>query len=212
MKTMYEKYAELLIHYSLGLGRGDKLLVVSTYLSEPLIREVFKAAIRAGAHPENWITLNGIPKIMYDHGGPEHLRYVSPLFSHAVEHYDALLTIRAPFNLKELQGVDPEKKQAVSIAETAVKKLFRKRAAAGKLRWTICEFPTDAQAQECGMSRTDYEDFIFSACFLNEEDPAGKWREQSARQQGIVDFLNKKERIRFRREETDSSVSTKGRT
>jgi aminopeptidase len=212
MKTIYEKYGELLVNYSLGIKRGDKLLVISTYLSEPLVQEVFRAAIRAGAHPETWINLKQIPRMIYDHGGPEHFNYVSPLFLYAVEHYDAFLTIRAPFNLRELQTVDSEKKKSVSMAEGTVKKLFRERADSGKLRWTLCEFPTDAQAQECGMSRLDYENFIFSACFLNYEDPEEKWLEVRSSQQGAVDFLNSKTHVRFKGKETDISFSTSGRT
>ena len=50
MKSIYEKYAELLVHYSLELRKGDKLLITSTYLSEPLVQEVFREALRAGAH------------------------------------------------------------------------------------------------------------------------------------------------------------------
>ena len=38
MHTIYEKYAKLLVHYSLGLKKGDKLLISSTYLAEPLIK------------------------------------------------------------------------------------------------------------------------------------------------------------------------------
>lgn len=211
MKTMYDKYAELLVNHSLELKPGDNLLIVSTYLSEPLIGSVYREALRAGAHPETLISVNGTTRILYDHGNADQLQRVSPMYAYAVEHYDAFLTIRAPFNVKELQAVDPEKKRGVSIAETAVKNLFRERAASGDLRWTICEFPTDSQAQECGMSRKDYEDFILSACFLDWEDPRAKWQELHHTQQHIVEFLNKKECMRFEGKDTDISFSTKGR-
>jgi leucyl aminopeptidase (aminopeptidase T) len=45
MNTIYEKYAKLLVHYSLGLKKGDKLLISSTYLAEPLIKEVYREAL-----------------------------------------------------------------------------------------------------------------------------------------------------------------------
>jgi hypothetical protein len=38
-------------------------------------------------------------------------------------------------------------------------------------------FPTDAAAQECGMSRSEYEEFVYSACFLYDDDPVAKWSE-----------------------------------
>ncbi len=63
MRDNLRKYAHLLVHYSLSLHEGDKLLIVSTYLSEPLVREVYREALAVGAHPETWITLNGITRL-----------------------------------------------------------------------------------------------------------------------------------------------------
>ncbi len=212
MKNNRGKYARLLVHYSLGLRSGDQLLIVSTYLSEPLVQEVYREALAVGAHPETWIKLNGITRRLYDDGSVEQLSHVSPLFSRAVEEYDAFLTIRAPFHTRELETVDPEKKKTVSIAEAGMRKLFRERAAAGDLRWTLCEFPTDAQAQACGLSLREYEEFIASACFLDADDPQGRWLEIRAGQQRVVDFLNGRRRITFRGRDIDISFSTEGRT
>ncbi|OPY69475.1 MAG: Aminopeptidase 2 [Syntrophorhabdaceae bacterium PtaU1.Bin034] len=212
MKSVYEKYAGLLVNYSLELKKGDKLLIVSTCLSEPLIQEVYREALRAGAHPETWITVNGITRMLYDEGNRDQLEYASPLFRYAVENYQAFLTIRAPFNVKELQTADPEKKKKVNMAEAGTKRIFRKRATTGDLRWTLCEFPTDAQAQECGLSRKEYEEFILSACFIDHDDPSAKWREVRDSQQRIVDFLNKRQRIRYKGRDIDVSFSTEGRT
>ncbi len=212
MKDLYKKYARLLVHYSLGLNAGDKLLIVSTYLSEPLVREVYGEALAAGAHPETWVTLNGITRLLYDEGSTAQLTHVSPLFTYAVEHYDAFLTIRAPFNTRELETVDPEKKKTVSIGEAEMRRRFRERAARGDLRWSLCEFPTDASAQGCGLSLREYEEFIASACFLYDDDPKSRWLEVRATQQRVVDFLNAHRWITFRGRDIDISFSTKGRT
>ncbi|HUJ68652.1 MAG TPA: aminopeptidase [Syntrophorhabdales bacterium] len=211
MKGIYEKYAELLVRYSLELKKGERLLIASTYLSEPLVQEVFRAAIRAGAHPETWITLNGIGRALYDEGSPEQLQYTSPLYRYAIEHFEAVLTIRAPFNVRELQTVDPEKKKTASMADAPVRKIFRERAASGGLKWTLCEFPTSSQAQECGLGTREYEEFVFSACFLDRDDPQGKWREIHDSQERVVAVLNGKETVRFKGRDTDISFSTKGR-
>jgi aminopeptidase len=211
MNTLYEKYAKLLVHYSLELKKGDKLLISSTYLAEPLIKEVYREALDAGAHPEIQIGINELSKLFYDHAGDAQLRYVSPMYLHAVKSYDAFLTIRAPFNVKELQSVDPEKKKKAAVAQTRVKKLFMERASTGALKWTLCEFPTDSQAQECSLSRSEYEDMVFSACFLYSENPPEEWRKVRASQQHIVDFLNSRHDIRIVGRGTDLSFTTRGR-
>jgi aminopeptidase len=211
MKTIYEKYAELLVGYSLGLKKGDQLLISTTYLAEPLVREVVRQVLKVGAHPETWIAMNGISRVRFEEADSDQLAHVSPLFSYAVEHYQAFLTIRAPFNVKELQSVDPEKIKTASMAKAGIRQLFRDRAAAGDLNWSLCEFPTDAQAQECGLSRSEYEDFVLSACFLDDPDPQGRWTEVHESQQRIVDLLNKRRQIRFVGTDIDISFSTEGR-
>ncbi|HME42080.1 MAG TPA: aminopeptidase [Syntrophorhabdales bacterium] len=211
MNTMYEKYAKLLVHYSLGLKKGDKLLINSTYLAEPLVKEVYREALNVGAHPEIQIAINELTRLFYDHARDAQLRYVSPMYLHAVKSYDAFLTIRAPFNLKELQSIDPEKKKEAAVAQTRVKKLFMKRASIGALKWTLCEFPTDSQAQECSLSRSEYEDLVFSACFLYSENPQGEWQKMRASQQHIVDFLNARRNVRIVGRDTDLSFTTGGR-
>jgi aminopeptidase len=208
---MYEKYAKLLVRYSLDLKKGQKLLISSTYLAEPLIREVYREALLVGAHPETWISLNGINRTLFNYGGAFQLRHVSPMYQYAVEHYDAFLTIRAPFNLKELEGIDAEKKRIANEAQAGVKELFMKRASTGKLTWTLCEFPTEAQAQESGMSKEEYEKFVFSACYLYHDHPEHQWNDLRERQQHIVGYLNTKRKIRFVAGDTDITFSTKNR-
>jgi len=211
MKSIYEKYAELLVRYSLELKKGERLIIASTYLSEPLVQEVFREALKAGAHPETLITLNGLARTLYDEGSPEQLQYTSPLYRHAIEHFEAVLFIRAPFNVRELQTVDPEKKKTASIADAGVRKVFKERAASGDLKWTLCEFPTASQAQESGFGSREYEEFVFSACFLDRDDPEGEWRAIHDVQQRAVALLNGREIVRIKGRDTDVSFSTKGR-
>ena len=47
-KTILEKYAHVLIHYSLFLKPGDKFFVRTTTLAEPLIKELYREATRSG--------------------------------------------------------------------------------------------------------------------------------------------------------------------
>ena len=57
MKNICEKYAKLLVGYSLGLKKGDKFLIRSSYLAEDLVKEVYREALAAGALPELKIDL-----------------------------------------------------------------------------------------------------------------------------------------------------------
>jgi aminopeptidase len=211
MKNIYEKYAKLLVHHSLELKKDDKLLIMSSYLAEELLKEVFREALWTGAYPELQIGLNGTDKIFYDFAGEEQLKYVSPTIRYAFENYEAILAVRAPFNLKELENIDPTRKKTVSMGRADINKTMMRRAAEGTLNWNLCVFPTDAAAQECGMSRSEYEEFVYSACFLNEDDPIAKWQEFEREQQRVVNYLTGKTNIRYVGRDIDISFSTKGR-
>ncbi len=211
MRDVYAKYAELLVKYSLGVKAGDRFLIQSTYLAEPLLKEVYKAALEAGAHPEFRIGLNGTEKVFYDYASDEQLKYVSALVEYAFGNYEKSLNILAPFDMKELQNVDPGKIQTVSIARTDLYKIFNERDAKGELKWTVCVFPTQAAAAECGMSLKEYEDFVFKACFLFKDDPIAKWNELKENQQRICDTLSTKETIRYLGPDIDVTFSCAGR-
>ncbi len=127
METLYQKYAKLLLHYSLQLKKGDKLLIMSSYLAEDLLKEVYRESLAIGAYPEFNISINGTEKIFYDTAGDDQLKYVSPTIKYALENYEAFLMIRAPFNLKELENVDPAKKQTVSLGRAYINKTIFKR-------------------------------------------------------------------------------------
>jgi leucyl aminopeptidase (aminopeptidase T) len=51
MNNSYNKYAHLLTHYCLEVQKGDRVLLKSTYLAEPLLIELLKEITKAGGHP-----------------------------------------------------------------------------------------------------------------------------------------------------------------
>ena len=211
MESIFCKYAKLLVHHSLKLKKNDKLLIVSSYLAEDLLKEVYREALKTGAYPELQVTLNGTERIFYDVADDEQLKYVSPVITYVFEKYEALLVILAPFNMRELEHIEPAKKQLVRLGRAYINKMMMKRSAEGSFHWNLCMFPTDAAAQECGMSKSEYEEFVFNACFLNDNDPIAKWRQLDKEQQRIVDYLAGKEIIRYVGKDIDISFSAKGR-
>jgi len=211
MKNIYKKYAKLLVNYSLELKKGDKVLIRSSYLAEDLLKEIYREALAAGAHPELRISLNGTEKIFYESASEDQLKYIPPTTKYVVENYEASIYVLAPFNLKELQNVDPLKKKSANMARADLVKTYMNRSATGSFRWSLCVFPTDASAQECGMSRSEYEEFVYSACFLYEDDPIDAWQKLGKKQQQIVDYLNDKDQIRYVGKDIDISFSASGR-
>lgn len=209
---MYAKYADLLINYSLELRKGERLLISSSHLAEPLIGEVYKAALLAGGHPVLLIDLPEVEKTMLDYGNDSQIAYANPFFKTGMDEFETYLNIRAPFNLRELQNVDGDKQKMRTQANKPAMQSYFKRTGSGEMRRSLCQFPTVAAAQEAGMSLSEYSNFVFGACYLLEENPIGKWLEVRKFQQRIVDVLNGKSDIHYRGPDIDIRFSTKGRT
>jgi aminopeptidase len=212
MAEILTKYANLLVHYCLEIKEGDRLFVSSTTLAEPLVREVWRAALRAGAKVEVDLAFREKSRILYQEAGEQQLKYVSPLYKQAMEEFEAYLSIMAPFNLREDQNTDKGKTGIRREAMQGINKIYFERTATRSLKRNLCQYPTLANAQEAGMSLEEYEQFVFTACRLYEEDPAAAWLEVRRSQQHIVDFLNKKEKMRYLGDGIDITFSTKGRT
>jgi aminopeptidase len=206
-----EKLAKLLIHYSLGIKKGQKLLIQSTMQAEPLLEAAYKEAILAGAHITNLVGLPNAQEIFYKHASDEQLEYISPLNELVTEEFDAMLNIMAGYNTKALSGVDPQRIAKSRRAGAKLQTRFMERAAAGELHWTLTAYPTNAAAQDANMSLTEYADFVFGAGLLDHDDPVAEWRRIEAEQEKICSFLNTKSELRIVSKDTDISMSIAGR-
>jgi len=184
MNNIYQKYANLLCNYCLQVSKGDKVFVRTTYLAEPLLQELLKEIYKG---------------------------FVDPFKQQIMETFDCYLVIRAPFNLKGMQNVDRDKMKISSAANRPMMKTYMERTGKYELRRSLCQFPTQASAQEAGMSLSEYQEFVFNACNLFYDDPIAEWQKLSDRQQSIVDHMNTCTKVHYKGNDIDISFSTEGR-
>src|SRR5690606_15834128 len=78
-------------------------------------------------------------------------------------------------------------------------------------KWVLTLYPTPAAAQGAGMSTEAYERFVFGSMFLDDADPAARWRELGARQQRLVDQLATARQVHITGPGTDLKLSVAGR-
>jgi aminopeptidase len=207
-----QRLAHLLVTYSLQIKKGDCLAIIAGPVAAPLIREVYRETIRAGAHPDTIIDLPGIREILLKEGNDEQLHYIPSTRRMVYEQYEALLLLFSQENTSSLSGVDPAR---LAVSQQAMADLSRtqiQRSAEGKLNLCVAMFPTNAHAQDAGMSLSDFEDFVYRACFLDDEDPLTRWQELAAQQEHLVEWLKGKHTIHVRGQDTDLTLSIDGRT
>lgn len=207
-----QKYADLLLDYCLEIKEGQKLFIKSTTLAEPLLRELYRGGVSRGAHVVIDMSFSGQQKIFMDNANEDQLSFITPNHLEAMYYYDAYLVVKAPFNLREDQGIDAGKRKFRSTALNEVNQAYFNRTASGEMVRSLCQYPTQASAQEASMSLEDYREFVFKACNLDKPDPAKAWLAVREKQQSIVDHLNTVDNVRYVGSGTDISFSVKGRT
>jgi aminopeptidase len=209
---IWNKYANLLIDYCLEIKKGDRLLIKTTLLAEPLVQALYRKCLDAGGHPHVLFSFSEQMKMYTDHADKHQLKYISPFYEKAINDFEAYLFVRAPYNLRETNGGQAEKRELRSSAMEPINQVYFKRTADRSLKRSLCQFPTQASAQMAGMALSDYEQFVFKACQLDHENPKEAWLKVRENQQRVVDYLNSCSEIRYVNTKTDIRFSVKGRS
>ncbi len=218
MNDLYlQRYAQLLVNYSLSIKPGEKLFIQTTPLAEPLVREVYKAALQAGAAlVEIDFLFEGKTDIFYQNANKAQLTEVPPLYKLAMETFEAYLHIRAPYIPSDKFHSDFDTRKNAKLRQKTMQPIYdtyNERTGTRALKRCLCQYPTKAGADAAKMSLTNYTEFIQNACGLHLAKPMAVWLEQRRSQQHIVDYLNTKSEMRYLNKTTgtDINFNTKNR-
>ncbi len=206
-----EKMAKVLTHYSLELKKGDLFRIDGGYLTEPLIKAVYKEALLMGAYPYTNITFEGHMELFYKNAAEEQLKFISEIDRISYEKLNANLTLWGDWNTKYLTNIDSKK---VATFLGARKDLFNRRLeriAKHELKWCGTLFPTNANAQDAEMSLNEFEDFVFNGCHLDKPDPIQEWQKLSDEQAKFIKELSKRKQFRINALDTNLTINTEGR-
>lgn len=206
-----ERLAKVLVEYSLEIKKGDLFLISGSELTIPLLKEVYKHALRLGAHPYVRIYDEDFNEIYYKFASEEQLKFVSPLAEFEIKKIDARLTVLGPKNTKYLSNIDPKKQAIRSAATEKIHRIFLNRSAKKELRWCLTQYPTPAAAQDADMSLEEYEEFVFKAGYVDKRDPMKIWKGIKEWQDKIVKLLSGRKKLRIVAKDTDLTLSVEGR-
>ena len=206
-----EKYADVLVNYCVSLKKGQLVMINGSHLAEPLIKELYRKIILAGAYPHLRISLEGLDEIYFKNGVDDQFKFISPLQKYETEKIQAVISIISPFNTKGLSNIDPKKQAVVNKARAPLFKRFMEREQKKELSWVGCQYPTLASAQDAKMSLTEYEDFVFVACKLDKNDPVAEWKKISKYNANLIKYLKTRKSIHIVAPDTDLTYSVAGR-
>jgi aminopeptidase len=199
------RFADLLIGYCLDVQERQQVLVRSTTLAAPLLLELQRAILERGAWPFIRAELPGSTEGYYEHARDWQLDDYADLALTEAKKIDASLAIQAPENTRALASVDPERLARANRARRLIREQTLKR------RWCTTLWPTQANAQQAGMSLRAFEAFVARALFLDQDDPTASWGSLRAFQAKLIDRLGGAKQIRIEAEGTDLTLSVENR-
>lgn len=207
-----EKYAKVLVEYSTDTKAGDLVVIrLESAEAQPLAKEVYKQVLLKGANPIVRCSVDELSELFIKYANDEQLKYIDPVTELEYKTVDKFISLGAPTNTKNMAKADTSKMAKRSAARKGLSEIMLNRAAEGSLSWVIADYPTNALAQEAGMSLDDYRDFVTKACHLEVSDPIAKWREIGKKQEDVANYLTNTSKLRIVGEKTDVTFSTKGR-
>ena len=179
--ALLDKYADVLVNFALNSGEGVKpgevVQLRVPEVAKPLLVALRRAVLKAGAHPLVFFTPDGMAREFYELANDEQLAFFAEKFYRGtVDQIDHTVAILAETDKQELTGIPSAKIMAVQKARKPYMDWRHAKETAGDYTWTVAMYATPAMAAEVGMSLEDYWHEIIQACYLDEPQPAEKWK------------------------------------
>jgi len=213
-EEILEKYADVMINFALNSGEGVKPgEVVQLRVSEvakPLLVALRRAVLKAGAHPLVFYTPDDFAREHYELASDEQLTFFPEKYlKGVVDQIDHTVAVLSETDKRELDGIDSGKIMAAQKALKPYMDWRREKEGAGDYTWTLCMYGTQAMADEVGMSLEEYWNEIVKACYLDEPEPAAKWKALYEELYAIKDKLDAMpiEKLHIEAADTDLWVS-----
>ncbi|MFX1379929.1 MAG: aminopeptidase [Promethearchaeota archaeon] len=210
---IYEKFAKLVVNYSLEIKKGQTVFIGGPSFAEELFQALNIEIIKAGAHPMVVPGLDGIRPSFFKYATEEQLTYVSKFEELLFKDFDRLIEIRADYNTRTYSNIDPTKLATFMNVpkRKELREIQEQRTSRGEHKWVVIPYPCNAHAQEANMDLFSYADFVKKSLFLDKEDPVDEWRKMQENQDLIIKHLNKVKYIQVIGEDTDLRLSTDSR-
>ena len=212
-----QKFAKVLVEHSARVVPGDRVLIEATTAAEPLVRELYLKILEKGGHPVPLLQLPdmffpGHEDLLIMKGSDAQLDFVPPLQKLAYDHFESRIRIHSTTNTRSQTMMDSSRSQRRGKSTGIITETQMRRGAEGAFKWVTTLYPTEAYAQDAGMSFPQYEDFVFGSVHAQEDDPIRFWKKVEKDQQSAVNFMKGKSQVVLRGPNVDLTLSVKDRT
>ena len=194
-----ETLADILVQHSTEVGPGDLVVIDGTANAQPLLMACYRRVLAAGGHPRLNVGFEEAQEVFLSEANDDQLEFLDPVAKFQADAIQVAIRIRASENTRALANVDPSRLAKTMIARRPVMDQIIEN-----VRWVLCDYPTNALAQEAEMSLSEYADFLYGATNID-------WSEMTAKLASLKMRLEAGSDIHIVGPDTDLTLRTEGR-
>jgi aminopeptidase len=196
-----ERLAGLLVERGVDVQPNWQVLVMGHPPARPLLEEICRQIGRRGAYALLRLRIDSPPlRAWMLEADEEVLAKLAAIDAHEYDEMDSYIVVEAPENTRDGSEIPAE---LLSLRSKATRphmlKIF-----SGEKPWVGLDFPTQAIAQDAGMTLAEFEDFYWGATLID-------WDALAVEMRRIADRFDAAEEVRIIGDGTDLRFSLAGR-
>lgn len=197
--SRFTKLANLLVHHSTELVRGERVLIHTTDVPDAFVSELIAAVRGVGAFPVLMSQSSRLNRQLILSGDQAYWESEAKLAIDQLKTVDAYISIRGNVNTLETSDVPAEQMRVYQTSYGQPVTEYR----VNNTRWCALRWPNPSFAQSAGMSTDAFEDFYFDVCTLD-------YGRMAAAAVPLRDLMASTDRVRIVGPGTDLAFSIKG--
>jgi aminopeptidase len=194
----YQKLAKLLVEYSTGLKKGERVLLDMIDVPDEFSIELMRAARKVGATPLIEVRHTRINREIMRGTDDKHSGLVRDIEMFRMKKVQAYIAIRGSANANEASDVPSH---LMALYSKSLRPVLNYRV--NKTRWVVLRWPTPSMAQSANMSTEAFENFYFDVCTMD-------YRKMARAMVPLHRRMLKADRVHLKAPGTDLTFSLKG--
>lgn len=197
----FSKLANVLVHHSMKVQRGDRVLVEAFDIPVDFVTEMVRTVAAAGGVPVVDLKNQQVLRSLYLAATEEQMSLIGQVERLRMESVQCYAGIRGSHNIAETSDVPADK---MRLYEKFWWTPVHQEVRINKTRWVVLRWPHPSMAQAANMSTEAFEDFYFKVC---AEVNYAKMEEAS---KPLADLMRKTDQVHITGPGTDLRFSIKG--
>jgi aminopeptidase len=194
----YTALARLLIDYSTGLKKGQRILLDLADVPDEFGVELLRAVRRVGGIPACEVRHSRLSREILGGSTEEHAKLVRDIELYRMKKMQAYVAVRGAHNMSETADVPGDRQ---SMYARKLRPVLDYRV--NKTEWVVLRWPTPSMAQSANMSTEAFEDFFFRVCTMD-------YRKMAKAAVPLHRRMSRADKVHLKSPGTDLTFSIKG--